>query len=143
MDLTMLTRALRSLLLPAAITTFSSLSLASSYGFNCITSGAAGDCAIGEANLHVDVSAGPQANQVTFTFTNSDPNGSSLADVYFDDGSLLGIHDISGSSGVSFSQSAAPGSLPGGNNIDWNSSRDFSADSDAPVYHNGVNSPTE
>src|SRR5690606_237384 len=34
------------------------------------------------------------ANQVDFTFRNSGPLASSIADIYFDDGSLLGIAQI-------------------------------------------------
>lgn len=103
----------------------------------------------GAASLHVVLSdlgivAGVQ--QVRFLFTN-DSDYSSLTDVYFDNGSLLGISNISGSgyttspkSGVKFSLIATPSQLPGGSNLnpDFDSSDEFSADSDAPVSHYGV-----
>lgn len=53
-------------------------------------------------------------NQVNFIFHNSaeNPISSSIAEVYFDDGSLLGISSISGT-GVNFSIGANPNNLPG------------------------------
>lgn len=108
------------------------------YSFYNITNNNAGDAAIGETQLSVDVSD-PGGNQVLFTFLNSGPEDSSIADVYFDDnsGQLLSIASITGSSGVSFSEGASPGDLPGGNSIGF--SADFSADSDPPAQPNGVN----
>lgn len=77
-------------------------------------------------------------SQVRFTFTNT--STSSLADVYFDDGTLLGIASISSSSGVSFSQGATPLNLPGGNTVSpaFVTTAGFLADSNAPVSPNGV-----
>lgn len=112
-----------------------------SLGFGCITNNLASDCAIGEAQLSVDVTdAG--GGQVLFFFTNSGPDPSSIADVYFDDGSLLGIATIdNSSSGVSFSQGATPSELPGANNASppFVTTMDFLADSNPPVQPNGVN----
>jgi hypothetical protein len=112
-----------------------------SLGFGCISNNLAGDCAIGEAQLSVDVSdAG--GSQVLFYFTNSGPSASSIADVYFDDGSLLGIASIdNSSSGVSFSQNATPSNLPAANNASppFVTTAGFSADSNPPVQPNGVN----
>ena len=114
---------------------------AASLSFGCITNNIAGDCAIGEAQLSVDVTdAG--SGQVLFYFTNSGLQASSIADVYFDDGTLLGIASIdNSSSGVSFSLGATPGDLPGGNNATpaFETTVDFLADSDSPVQPNGVN----
>lgn len=103
-----------------------------------------GNVATGAAQLFVKVSDGPGANQVTFHFINTGPNASSIADVYFDDGTLLGIANIIEGPGVAFSQGASPGNLPGGNNCQpaFETTAGFSADSDAPVQPNGVN-PTE
>jgi hypothetical protein len=117
---------------------------ASMLSFQCITSGAATDCAIGEAQMLVEVTD-PGGNQVKFTFTNTGPAASSITDVYFDDGTLLGISSIINSSGVDFEGMAAPGNLPGGNNASppfVTSAGFFSTDSSPPVARNGVN-PSE
>jgi hypothetical protein len=102
--------------------------------------------ATGVASLSVEVidlgfSSQKNANQVAFTFTNN--SSSSLTDVYFDDGTLLGISSISDSGmNVDFSKLATPGNLPGGNNLnpDFTTTTGFSADSDPPVSPNGVTS---
>jgi hypothetical protein len=110
-------------------------------GFDCITNNLAGDCAIGEAQLEVEVTAGPGANQVSFKFTNSGPSASSITDVYFDDGTLLGIASIVNGTGVSFAQDASPPNLPGGNSISppFQVTAGFLADSNPPAQPNGVN----
>lgn len=110
---------------------------ATSLSFYNITHGNAGAEADGEANLAVEVLE-LGSNQVRFKFTNN--SSSSLTDVYFDDGTLLGIAGISYSSGVSFSQGAAPPGLPGSNLAApaFQVSQGFSADSDNPVSRNGV-----
>jgi hypothetical protein len=115
--------------------------VATPFGFGCITNDVAADCNAGEAQLQVDVTAGPGANQVSFQFTNSGPNASSIADVYFDDGTLLGIASIVNGAGVSFSVGASPPDLPGGNGISpaFVVTAGFSADSNPPVQPNGVN----
>jgi len=105
------------------------------------------DGAIGEAQMFVDVddfgtSPGTGRNRVIFTFRNTGPQASSITDVYFDDGALFKMVTIDNSdSGVSFSQFAKPAELPGGNCLTppFDTSAGFSADSDAPVQHNGVN----
>jgi len=96
---------------------------------------------IGEAQLFVDVSD-PGGNQVLFTFTNIGPHPSSITDVYFDDGGLLGIASINNGPGVMFSQGATPPELPRGNNLipKFETTDNFSADSDQPhLMTNGVN----
>jgi hypothetical protein len=50
------------------------------------------DGAIGEAQLFVELT--DLGSQVEFTFTNIGPDASSITDVYFDDGTLLGIAEI-------------------------------------------------
>jgi len=66
--------------------------------FDCITNNNTEDCTTGEAQLSVDVTdAGSNlagSNLVLFTFQNSGPDASSIADVYFDDGTLLNIAAI-------------------------------------------------
>lgn len=112
-----------------------------SFGFYCLTQNLAGDCAVGEAQLVVDVTAGPGANQVSFTFTNSGPAASSITDVYFDDGSLLGIASVVNGTGVDFAQFASPPNLPGGEEADpdFDVTAGFLADSNPPAQPNGVN----
>jgi hypothetical protein len=113
-------------------------------GFYCITGSIAGDCDIGEAQLTVDVTD-EGGGQVRFTFDNTGPDDSSIADVYFDDGALLDIASIVNGPGVSFSEVATPGNLPGANNVSppfqttQGPGGQFSADSNPPVQPNGVN----
>jgi hypothetical protein len=109
-------------------------------GFGCISNNLAGDCAIGEAQLEVAV-AGVGLTQVSFTFTNSGPAASSITDVYFDDGTLLGIAYITNGPGADFSQGASPGNLPAANNASppFVATAGFTADSDPPAQPNGVN----
>ncbi len=93
--------------------------------------------AIGESQLFMDVA---QSNgQVLFTFFNTGPEASSITDIYFDDDTPLLA--FSGtffeSSGVSYSEGASPGDLPGGNTVSFTA--DHSFDSNAPAQPNGVN----
>lgn len=108
-----------------------------SYGFGNITANKLADAAIGEAQLSVNVEA--SGSQVLFTFLNSGPAASSITDVYFDDGALLGIASIINGPGVNFSQGAAPPNLPGGNAVNFNTTSGFLADSNPPAQPNGVN----
>jgi hypothetical protein len=125
------------------------------FGFSAIsnTSGLSGDLA---GQLCIDVTDDGWGH-VRFTFFNNpdptlgsdfaqfyttDPLMSSITDVYFDDGSLLGIAGIiNGGPGVSFNNPAIPENLPGGNSIEppFETTDGFSADSDTPVQPMGVN----
>jgi len=101
-----------------------------------------GDVAIGLAQMDVAVAPGPGANQVTFSFTNGAPSAtSSITDIYFDDGTLLGLSSINNVAGVSFTALASPMNLPSGNNClpPFVVTAGFSADSDPPAQSNGVN----
>ncbi|KPK75542.1 MAG: hypothetical protein AMJ79_10985 [Phycisphaerae bacterium SM23_30] len=113
-----------------------------SFRFYNITNNNAADAGIGEY-LFVDVTDPEgEEEQVLFTFRNESPVPSSICDVYFDDGALFGIASIDNDDpGVSFTQLANPGDLPGGNNIDppFVTTEGFSADSDSPVQAMGVN----
>jgi hypothetical protein len=112
------------------------------FGFGCISNNLAGDCDLGEAQLQVELTGGPGANQVSFTFTNSGPADSSITDVYFDDdNTLLSLASIVDGSGVDFGASATPGNLPAGNNASppFVAAAGLDADSDPPVAPNGVN----
>lgn len=119
---------------------FSATAAAESYSFACISSGSAANCATGSTQLRVDV-LNFGANQTLFQFYNIGASSSSITDIYFDDGTLLGIAQVNNSSGVSFSPPATPGNLPDGNNADpdFVTTAGFSADSDPPVSPNGVN----
>ena len=112
------------------------------YGFHAITANSVADVAIAESQLFMEVTdAG--SDQVLFTFLNTAGGlPSSITDVYFDDGALLGIALIDNSDpGVLFSQNASPGNLPGGNTVvpPFIATDGFTADSDPPAQPNGVN----
>ncbi|HSV70544.1 MAG TPA: hypothetical protein VLI72_10550 [Methylibium sp.] len=118
------------------------------YGFGCISPGVAAACATGEAQLRMDVRdtdldgalLAPQ--QALFVFRNAGPGASSITDLYFDDGTLLGIAAVRNyGSGVDFSQGASPGNLPGGNVLSprFEATAGFTADSNAPTAPNGAN----
>lgn len=118
------------------------LALPTVYGFKAITSNSSIDPAIWQAQLSVEIGdAG--GGQVLFTFKNAGPLASSICDVYFDDGNLLGSIALIDNSDVevSFSQFATPAELPSGNTIDpsFVTTQGFSADSDSPVQPYGVN----
>jgi hypothetical protein len=115
------------------------------FGFTKITNNASEDLS---GQLLVDVTdAGSSGgfNLVSFRFTNDIGIASSITDVYWDDGTLLAIGTPAGSSGVSFSSPATPGNLPGANDASppFQTTQQFSADSDSPVTENGVNSASE
>ena len=113
-------------------------------GFGCISNNLAADCAIGAAQVSVNVTnAG--GGQVLFSFSDSGPAASSITDVYFDDGSLLAIasiiNDLVLPGIVDFSQDASPPNLPAGNTVSppFVVTAGFSADSNPPTQPNGVN----
>lgn len=112
-----------------------------SYSFGNITGNNVANATAGQSQLSVLVSA-VGLNQVSFLFTNSGPAAMSITDIYFDDGTLLGIASvINGGAGVDFSQGASPGNLPGHNSISpaFQTTAGFSADSNPPTQPNGVN----
>ncbi len=92
--------------------------------------------------LRVEVSDSG-SNQVLFTFYNDIGIRSSICDIYFDDdsGSLKNMTNIINETGVRFNSPAHPRNLPGGRPFSFRA--DFSADSDVPVKHNGINFSTE
>ena len=117
------------------------------YGFDCISDNNIADCTTGESQLTVTVlddtmSSDVNAGQVGFLFENSGPNASSITDVYFEDGTLLGIASIVDDGiDVAFSQNASPGDLPSGNDASppFSATAGFTADSDPPAQPKGVN----
>jgi hypothetical protein len=116
-------------------------------GFARISSNSTADL---EGQLFVDITNdGYEAtNQVLFRFRNEKIAGwvpSSICDVYFDDGSLLGIAtlidmDNGGDPGVQFSVGANPSELPNASSASppFVTTVGFSADSDPAVQPNGV-----
>lgn len=115
-------------------------SAALSLGFDCITHNRAGDCAIGEAQLSVDVSDAGNG-KVAFAFHNIGLEASSITDVYWDDDELFSQLFITDSPGVEFSQGANPGNVPGSNGATprFRATNGLTSDSDSPTMHNGVN----
>jgi hypothetical protein len=133
-------------LIPLIIVTALSLfctnaSASVTYSFINITNNDALNAAIGEAQLLVEL-GDLIGNQVTFTFSNTGPEASSITQVYFDDGGLLSFASIDDSlAGVEFSQGASPPELPGGNTVvpAFMTTTGLSFGSDPPVQPNGVN----
>lgn len=114
------------------------------YGFDGISSNNAANELAGENQLSVSVSANEtDAGLIAFRYENIGTEASSITDIYFEDealGLFSGIESIAGSAGVSFSEGARPGNLPGGNGAaNFTTSYGLSADSDPPVEINGVN----
>lgn len=115
---------------------------AASYGFDCISGNRAADCAIGEAQLQMDVEDAGGGN-IAFTFTNVGSGPSSITDIYWDDDELFAsILSITNTPGlVEFSQGANPGNLPSSNSVSpkFQTTKGLLVDSDAPVQPRGVN----
>lgn len=91
-------------------------------------------------NLYVDVWDGTGA--VNFTFYNDSTVQSSVARIYFDDGSLLGVSYIIEGPGTSFGYPASPGNLPGGDDLldpPFVADREFTIGSESPPPWMGVN----
>ena len=91
-------------------------------------------------NLIVDVWDG--TGVVNFTFYNYSSIQSSVARIYFDDGSLIGISEITNSQGYTmFNTSVSPGNLPAGNLLDppFVADREFTIGSQNPPPWKGVN----
>jgi hypothetical protein len=84
--------------------------------------------------------------QVSFTFWNDVGIPASITEIYFADGTLLGIASITQSSGVTFSQSSrlTPPNLPGGDTlaVPFVATQAFSLDM-GQVTANGVNTGLE
>lgn len=114
-------------------------------GFQNVTANSTANAQTGETQLTVEVQGTADdsnlgSNQVRFIFRNAGPNASSITDIYFDDGTLLGIAAIEqDGNNVDFSQGAKPGNLPGGDSVGFVSTASFSIDSNPPTQPNGVN----
>ena len=91
-------------------------------------------------DTYMDVTNG--VGIVDFTFYNISTIQSSVARIYFDDGSLLGISNLTNSAGTAFSEvSPMPGNLPNGEGIDFYADKEFSIGAESPPPENGVNPP--
>jgi hypothetical protein len=93
-------------------------------------------------NMYVVVSDG--TGKVDFTFYNASSFQSSLARIYFDDGSLLGISSITNGPGTDFSEVfPGPGNLPAGETLTppFVADREFTIGAVQPPPKNGVNPP--
>jgi hypothetical protein len=113
------------------------LANATTYGFTQIT---ANGNALVASQLSVDVTG--LGGTASFTFHNVGSIASSITDIYFDDGTLLGISTITDSGAdVAYNHPAVPSDLPGGNLASpaFTVTQNFSADSDNPPVANGVN----
>lgn len=121
------------------------------FSFYNITDNIAGDAAIGESQLFVDVTDNGN-NTVKFNFTNFNPTtgaiqyASSITDIYFSenaDAFLMPSMTLIEMTGVDFENFANPGNLPGGNTVGFVTSLSgtykYSADSEAPAQPNGIN----
>ena len=88
------------------------------YSFVNITGNSATNAQIGEDQLFVEVSDNG-GSQVLFDFTNSGPEDSTVANIYFEDslGLFASIDSLVESAGVDFAIDPTPGNLPGGNTI--------------------------
>jgi len=91
-------------------------------------------------DLSVDVWNGT-GGTANFTFYNDSTVQSSVAQIYFHDGALLGISYITEGPGTSFGYPVSPGDLPGGNLLDppFVAEREFSIGSESPPPWMGVN----
>ena len=109
------------------------------YRFGNITANNPVSAAIGEAQLSVEVSAvAGRPDQTLFKFINEGPEPCSITRVYFADGALLGIAELTSSDGVQYSLDANPPNLPGGQAIGFQVTQGFLASSDPAVEPNGV-----
>jgi hypothetical protein len=123
---------------------------AATFGFSCIdpNGGNSGICNDIEAQFLVRLTAVGDS-QVQFEFTNSSVVASSITQIYFDNPTpalmTLPMASLTDSgAGVSFSEGASPGNLPGGNTVSPSFNADgYSAGSDSPVAANGINTSTE
>jgi hypothetical protein len=91
-------------------------------------------------NLYMVVSdAG--SNKVDFTFHNASSIASSIARIYFDDGSLLGIAQILEGPGTAFSENPKPSNLPAAEMLTppFEAVKEFGIGADPPPSSDGAN----
>lgn len=127
----MRSRSLLLGILVAAAYGISSPTQAATYSFSCLSNTNMANCTDGALHLTMDVTnAG--AGLVDFTFRNTSSLGAVISEVYFDDGTLLGISSLTDSGiGVSFTNLGVnPSNLPSANNASppFATTTGFSAD---------------
>ena len=99
-----------------------------------------------DPGLDLRMEVGNGEGIVEFTFFNYSTIDCSLARMYFDDGTLLGVTNITYSTGAKFSEIyPGPGNLPSGNLLDPNfvADREFSIGGEAAPSHKGIDNPDE
>lgn len=90
--------------------------------------------------MYVDVTNG--VGIVDFTFYNNNTVESSIARIYFDDGTLFGVDEVINNQGFTlFTTAAVPGDLPGSGPLDppFVADREFNVGASNPVPWKGVN----
>lgn len=90
--------------------------------------------------FYMDVDNG--GSSVDFTFYNSSTIQSSITNIYFDDGTLIGAtQSIINGSGTFFIEDFGPGNLPGGNDYPggFNADKQFNVGADPPPPADGIN----
>jgi hypothetical protein len=132
---------MRTVIFAALVVLPASALQATSLGSDCITHNLAADCAIGEAQLTLDV-LDVGGGQVVFHFENQGPNAATVASIYVDDSNsrLDRISDLIGSVGVSFREGGSPKNLPGGNGNPLRFRDDFRAAAKNSPSQNGIGS---
>jgi hypothetical protein len=126
-------------LLPAGSANAASVSQEFEFGCISTTTG----CAIGAAQFSVLVSgeADGTGTSASFQFRNQGSGASTISEIYFDDGTLLGISSILNGTGVQFTGgSGTPPNLPDANNISpaFKTTAGFLADADSPPTKYGI-----
>lgn len=94
-----------------------------------------------DPRLDFSVVVSDGVGHVDFTFYNNSSLDSSVARIYFDDGTLLGISGITNGPGTDFVPGTPPNNLPGGEMIGFQADREFTIGADPPPPHKGVNAP--
>jgi hypothetical protein len=130
----------------ALLSAAGSASADQTFGFGYLPDGSGGLSAanVSGSQFTMTVSDGGVSSgisHVNFTFRNMSSVGSFISDIYFQDGTLLGITDLIGGqlqTDVQFTEGANPQNLPGGNSIGWVTSRQFSVQPDSPAPQNGI-----
>lgn len=113
-----------------------------SFGFYQITSNDGNNVGLIEPQLFVDISDDSLVGQILFTIRNAGPYESSIAGIYFDDGTLFGIASIFDSpDDVDFGTDPSPSNLPSGNSVDpdFETTVAFSIGAASPPPQKGVN----
>lgn len=107
-----------------ALTTLSYRAQAITFGVQNITHNGPENIA---SQFSIDVTQTPAqaaAGQVQFMISNNGPVASSIAGIYFDDGTLLSMMSPVSLSGVLFKSGGSPSNLPGGSAIGFETSAD-------------------